>query len=94
MTEPKQVFTEDLLDDYPTSPVPEHRTVGGIRIGLVNGALAFAVPGLVTGLELGVALGIIEPTGVGCSSGTPQNAARHPLEPGSLWTLAEVVVQR
>ena len=58
MNEPKQVFTEDLLDDYPTSPVPEHRTVGGIRIGLVNGALAFAVPGLVTGLELGGALGL------------------------------------
>jgi len=58
MTEPKQVFSEDLLDDYPTSPVPDHRTVGGIRIGLVNGALAFAVPGLVTGLELGGALGL------------------------------------
>jgi len=58
MTEPKQVFTEDLLDDYPTSRVPEHRTVGGIRIGLINGALAFAVPGLVTGFELGGALGL------------------------------------
>lgn len=58
MNDADPVFSEDMLDDYPTSPVPDHRTVGGIRIGMVNGSLAFAVPGLVTGLELGGSLGI------------------------------------
>ncbi|MEZ9141357.1 MULTISPECIES: cytosine permease [unclassified Shewanella] len=51
---------DGLLDDYATSPVPLHKTVGGIRIGMINGGLAFAVPGLITGLELGGALGITQ----------------------------------
>ena len=58
VNETDQVFSEEMLEDYPTSPVPDHRTVGGIRIGMVNGSLAFAVPGLITGLELGGSLGI------------------------------------
>ncbi|MCL1068580.1 cytosine permease [Shewanella olleyana] len=51
---------DGLLDDYATSPVPSNKTVGGIRIGMINGGLAFAVPGLITGLELGGALGITQ----------------------------------
>ncbi len=47
----------EQLEDYATSRVPEHRTIGGVRIGMINGGLAFAVPGLVTGLEIGNALG-------------------------------------
>lgn len=48
----------DFTQDYPTSPVPEHRTVSGLRIGLILGVLAFAVPGLVAGAEIGGALGL------------------------------------
>lgn len=48
----------DLFEDYATTRVPDDRTVGGVRIGLINGSIAFAVPGLVTGLEIGGALGL------------------------------------
>lgn len=48
----------ELFEDYATSRVPDERTVGGFRIGLINGSVAFAVPGLVTGLEIGGALGL------------------------------------
>ena len=48
----------DFTQDYPTSPVPEDRTVSGLRIGLILGVLAFAVPGLVAGAEIGGALGL------------------------------------
>lgn len=52
-------MSNDLFDNYSTTAVPEDRTVSGLRIGMVNGSLAFAVPGLVTGLELGSELGFI-----------------------------------
>ncbi len=45
------------MEGYATSAVPSTVSVSGLRIGLVNGALAFAVPGLITGLEVGGALG-------------------------------------
>ncbi|MEM8499847.1 MAG: cytosine permease [Pseudomonadota bacterium] len=45
------------LEGYATKAVPTDVSVSGLRIGLVNGALAFAVPGLITGLEVGGALG-------------------------------------
>lgn len=48
----------DFMQDYATSPVPESRTVGGIRIGLILGALSFAVPSLVAGAQIGGALGL------------------------------------
>ncbi|WP_229744689.1 cytosine permease [Neiella marina] len=48
---------DQMFEDYATTPVPQHKTVGGIGIGMINGGLAFAVPGLITGLELGTALG-------------------------------------
>lgn len=50
--------TSDILEDYATTPVPDDKTVGGVRIGMINGGLAFAVPGLITGLEIGKALGL------------------------------------
>ncbi|WP_144206886.1 cytosine permease [Shewanella donghaensis] len=50
--------SSELFDDYATRPVPADKTVGGVRIGMINGGLAFAVPGLITGLELGGALGL------------------------------------
>jgi len=49
---------ENRVEDYVTSPVPESKTVGGFSIGMINGNLAFAVPGLITGIEVGAALGI------------------------------------
>ncbi|WP_285162846.1 cytosine permease [Shewanella goraebulensis] len=53
-----QSHRDDIFDDYATRPVPQHKTVGGIRIGMINGGLAFAVPGLITGIELGGELGL------------------------------------
>lgn len=52
-------MSSDYLESYGTTAVPGDITVSGLRIGLVNGALAFGVPGLVTGLELGGALGFV-----------------------------------
>ncbi|MFK8018143.1 MAG: cytosine permease [Pseudomonadales bacterium] len=49
--------TVSMLEGYATSPVPESVSVSGVRIGFINGALAFSVPGLITGLEVGGALG-------------------------------------
>mgnify|MGYP000477343542 FL=1 len=49
--------TNELFDDYATEAVPEDKTVSGFRIGMINGNLAFAVPGLLTGLEVGTSLG-------------------------------------
>ncbi|WP_077341758.1 cytosine permease [Pseudocolwellia agarivorans] len=54
----KKTCTNDILEDYATSPVPEDKTIGGVRIGMINGGLAFAVPGLITGLEIGKGLGL------------------------------------
>ena len=49
---------EDLLEDYATRPVPDSRTVGGLRVGMLYAAQAFSVPGLVTGVEIAGALGL------------------------------------
>jgi len=48
----------DYLQDYATTRVPEDRTIGGLRIGMINGVLVFAVPGLVAGVQIGGALGL------------------------------------
>ena len=48
----------DFLDDYATTRVPEDRTIGGVRIGMINGALCFALPGLVAGVQIGGSLGL------------------------------------
>ncbi|SHH31078.1 cytosine permease [Ferrimonas marina] len=48
------------LEDFATTRVPESRTLNGWRVGMVNGGLAFTVPGLITGLELGRALGFYQ----------------------------------
>lgn len=44
-------------NDYALEPVPESAQSSGIAVGMINGALAFAVPGLITGIEIGEALG-------------------------------------
>jgi len=48
----------DYLQDFATTPVPEDRTISGLRIGMINGVLVFAVPGLVAGVQIGSALGL------------------------------------
>ena len=55
---PDHTSLDGLLEDYATTPVPESKTHNGWSIGMVNGGLAFAVPGLITGLEIGSALGL------------------------------------
>lgn len=44
-------------NDYALEPVPESAHTSGVSVGMVNGALAFAVPGLITGIEIGQSLG-------------------------------------
>ena len=48
----------DFMQDYATSPVPESRTVSGLRIGLILSVLSFAVPSLVAGAQIGGGLGL------------------------------------
>ena len=47
-------------NDYALEPVPESAQTSGVAVGMINGALAFAVPGLITGIEIGEALGFWE----------------------------------
>lgn len=44
-------------NDYALEPVPDSEQTHGWAVGMVNGSLAFAVPGLITGIEIGQALG-------------------------------------
>ncbi len=48
---------DSLLEDYATKPVPESATYGGARIGFVLGGIGVALPGLLSGAEVGLALG-------------------------------------
>ena len=52
MTVERSVKLHDLLEDYATRPVPRGITVGGFRIALINTALAFSLPALLTGAQL------------------------------------------
>ncbi len=54
----QQEFTVNS-QDYATTKVPESATTGGLSIGMINGSLAFSVPGLITGVEVGNALGLL-----------------------------------
>lgn len=47
-------------NDYALEPVPESAQTSGVAVGMINGALAFTVPGLITGIEIGEALGFWE----------------------------------
>ncbi|MEH6713163.1 MAG: cytosine permease [Paraglaciecola polaris] len=58
MTDKHAPLPNSAFDDYATSPVPQSETVNGIGIGMINGGLAFAVPGLITGIQLGGSLGL------------------------------------
>lgn len=49
---------EQLVEDYATEPVPNHKTVGGLRIGLVLAGIGIALPSLFSGAQIGNALGL------------------------------------
>ncbi|MEO0422521.1 MAG: cytosine permease [Pseudomonadota bacterium] len=48
---------ENLVEDYATEPVPQAETYGGVRIGFILGGIGVALPALLSGAEVGVALG-------------------------------------
>ena len=48
-----------LTEDYATQPVPLHATYNGWRIGFVLGGIGVALPGLLSGAEIGRALGYV-----------------------------------
>jgi len=48
---------ESLFEDYATEPVPPHATYSGWRIGFVLGGIGVALPALLSGAEIGLALG-------------------------------------
>lgn len=56
----EHIVLDEIFEDYATTPVPQSKTVGGVGIGMINGGLAFAVPGLITGIEIGQSLGLIQ----------------------------------
>lgn len=46
------------VDDYSTTPVPQSKTVGGIRISLIVIGIGIALPGFLEGAQIGTAMGI------------------------------------
>ena len=51
---------EYLVEDYATKPVPVEISVSGFRIAMINTALAFSLPALLTGAQLSSMLGAYE----------------------------------
>ncbi|MEO0881663.1 MAG: cytosine permease [Pseudomonadota bacterium] len=54
--------TVSLVEDYATTPVPEQATYSGWRIGFVLGGIGVALPALLSGAEVGLALGYQQST--------------------------------
>ena len=52
MTRDKKTGFDNLAEDYATKPVPAEISVGGFRISMINTALAFSLPSLLTGVHL------------------------------------------
>ncbi|MEM6627055.1 MAG: cytosine permease [Pseudomonadota bacterium] len=48
---------KNLTEDYATRPVPQEKTYSGVRVGFVLGGIGVALPALLSGSEVGVALG-------------------------------------
>ena len=60
MIKNKKVNFDNLTEDYATKPVPAEISVGGFRIAMINTALAFSLPGLLTGVQLSSMISIGE----------------------------------
>ena len=60
MKEADNTRFEELLEDYATQPVPEGIYASGMRIAMINTALTFSLPGLVTGAMIGTSLGVVD----------------------------------
>ncbi len=50
----------DLVEDYATTPVPQAKTYSGVRVGFVLGGIGIALPALLSGAEVGRALGFTQ----------------------------------
>ena len=48
----RKINLEYLVEDYATKPVPTDISVNGLRIAMINSALAFSLPALLTGAQL------------------------------------------
>ncbi|MEL7490368.1 MAG: cytosine permease [Pseudomonadota bacterium] len=48
---------ENLTEDYATEPVPQEKTYSGWRVGFILGGIGIALPALLSGAEVGKALG-------------------------------------
>jgi cytosine permease len=48
---------QNLVEDYATTPVPQRETYSGVRVGFVLGGIGIALPALLSGAEVGLALG-------------------------------------
>ena len=67
--------------EFPTEPVPDDRTVGWLRVGLISAMVAFSLPTFVAGVEVAIAvsaeravlsllLGCLMLTAIGCVTGS------------------------
>lgn len=56
MAKHKKINLEYLVEDYATKPVARDISVSGLRIAMINTALAFSLPALLTGVQLSSAL--------------------------------------
>ena len=66
--------------EFATEPVPDQRTVGWLRVGLISAMVAFSLPTFITGLRIATAIsadqvvlallfGSLLLTGIGCITG-------------------------
>lgn len=51
---------DGLIEDYATKPVPVHISTSGLRIAMINTALACSLPALLTGVQLSTMISIKE----------------------------------
>jgi len=49
---------DELVEDYSKKPVPDTRTVSGIRVALVIIGISIALPAFVAGIQIGSAVGL------------------------------------
>jgi cytosine permease len=60
---------ESLVEDFSTIPVPQARTVSGVRVALIIVGISIALPAFVAGAQVGTALGLERATIAFCVGG-------------------------